>query len=125
MKKSAIYLILISFTLLSGCGQDKTIEQRCIVKNLPEGITCYGFNEKFDKPYGKWTLDFFMKNTTGKTIEFPQVDADLYLDDKMSGPVTGGPGKALASGDSAVISYAWIFPNKVPDSLIFRFIEMK
>lgn len=120
-----ISFLLVSLAMLSSCGADKTIQERCNVKGLPSGVSCYGFNEKYNKPYGKWSLDFFMKNTTGKTIEIPQVDADIYVNGKKEGPVSGGPGRALANGDSAVVSYSWICPNNVPDSLIFKFVSME
>lgn len=94
--------------------------QKFNVSQLPKGIELSGFNELYDKPYGKWDLHLFMKNTSPKTIEYPQIDADLYIDGKVVGTVTGGPNKHLLSGDSAVVSLAWILPNQVPDEIIFK-----
>lgn len=91
--------------------------------SIPEGIEIYGFEEKYDKPYGRYELYFTILNRTGKPLKYPQVDGDLYVDGKLEGTVTGGPGKHLEDKETGVIGYAWILPNKVPDSIIFKYIQ--
>jgi hypothetical protein len=99
--------------------------EKYIASKLPEGVTVYGFNETFDKPYGKYDLSFTLKNSTNKKIEYPQIDVDLYVDGKLEGTATGGPGKLLENGDIGTVSISWILPKKVPDSVVFKWIELK
>jgi hypothetical protein len=97
--------------------------EKYVTENLPEGISVYGFEEKYDKPYGRYELYFILKNETGKKVEYPQVDGDLFVDGKLEGTATGGPGKHLNNLDSGLVSFMWILPYKVPDSVVFRWIQ--
>lgn len=112
-------IIILVLSAMAACNSPSP-KDKFITKNLPEGIVLKGFNEKFNKPYGKWDLYFFMKNETGRKIEYPQVDGDLYLDGRIVTTVTGGPDKHLDNLDSGVVEFGWILPDKVPDSIIFR-----
>lgn len=118
-----LFIIVISIAMVSCGGDSKSPAEKYITKDLPDGVSVYGFNEKFDKPYGKYELHFFVKNETGKKIEFPEIEGALYLDGKLEGPVTGGPGKHLDNLDSGVVSFAYILPTKVPDSVVFSMAQ--
>jgi hypothetical protein len=102
---------------------EKPKAEKYVTENLPEGISVYGFEEKYDKPYGRYELYFILKNETGKKIEYPQVDGDLFVDGKLEGTATGGTDKHLNNLESGLVSFMWTLPYKVPDSVVFRWIQ--
>jgi len=101
----------------------KIKREKYITSKLPQGVTVYSFKETFDKPYGKYDLSFTLKNGTGKKVEYPQIDVDMYVDGKLEGTATGGPGKHLENDEKGTISISWILPKKVPDSVVFKWIQ--
>ncbi len=113
-------LIVILFAVVAACSAPEN-KNKFIAKDLPQGVEVYGFNETFDKPYGKYALHFYLKNTTGQKLESAQVSGQLFIDGKVEGEPIGGPGRALDHLDSAVVSFAWVLPTKVPDSVVFKF----
>lgn len=118
--KKLIAILLIAI----GCSSGET-SNKFITSAMPAGIEVYGFNEQFDKPYGKYALHFYLKNTTGQRLDNTQVNGKLYINGKVEGEPIAGPGRALQGLDSAVVSFAWILPNQVPDSIVFTIDQMK
>lgn len=120
-----IFISALLMYLLFGCAPSEvhTPAQRFITDQLPKGVLVYGFDEQYDKYKGEYELRFFLKNETGKRIEYPQIDGDIFIDGKLDGPVTGGPGKHLNHLDSGVVSLATILPTRIPDSVVFKFIQ--
>ncbi|HCW05807.1 MAG TPA: hypothetical protein DGG95_00385 [Cytophagales bacterium] len=115
-------LVSIIAILLS-CS-DKPSQEKYIVTNLPAGIRIYNFHEAYNKPTGQYILSFTMKNETGNKIDYPQINVDLYLNEKHEGTATSGPGTSLENNQEGTCSILWIFPNEKPDKLIFKFIKI-
>jgi len=116
------FIAVLLLLMLMACGSEKKGE-KYIVSGLPKGVKVYGFNEQYDKPYGRYELHFFLKNETGKKIEYPQIDGDLFLNGELEGKVTGGLAEHLNNLDSGVISFSYIMPKQVPDSVVFKFVN--
>lgn len=121
--KLSIFTFALCCLVACGINEIRTPAQRFITDHLPEGVLVYGFHENYDGYNGQYELRFFMKNETGQQIKYPGIEGDFFVDGKLEGPITGGPGKHLENLDSGVVSLSWILPTKVPDSVVFKFIQ--
>jgi hypothetical protein len=117
--------LILASLLLAACNATPSKPvNRFNVSQIPDGIKLYGFTEKYSPAAGQYELLFYIKNETGKKIEYPQVDGQLYVKGVVDGSPTGGPGKNLEPLDSGVVSLSWILPEQRPDSVLFTFAQM-
>ena len=119
MKK---YIALaVALVTLAACGSKKATT-KYNTKALPTGLEVSDFEAYYDKPYGKYMLTCVVRNLGEKRLDVVELEATLLIEGKEVGKPTGGPGKILNAGDSGVVTFAWILPNKQPDEVVLKSI---